>query len=123
VKSGEEWPSEKWNFQDKYALKNIKKMKVKNNKVLKDSDESALNANDVTDEEMVEFLSSSAKSFGKKKAKKALEAHGKEEIMNMLENEPKNLLDIKGIKEKTIKKLVDAWSTFKQVMKGLPPSD
>ena len=119
----EEWPSEKWNFQDKYALKNIKKMKVKNNKVLKDSDESALNANDVTDEEMVEFLSSSAKSFGKKKAKKALEAHGKEEIMNMLENEPKNLLDIKGIKEKTIKKLVDAWSTFKQVMKGLPPSD
>jgi len=119
----EEWPSEKWNFQDKYALKNIKKMKVKNNKVLKDSDESTLNANDVTEEEMVEFLSSSAKGFGKKKAKKALEKHGKEEIMNMLENEPNNLLDIKGIKEKTMKKLLDAWSTFKQVMKGIPPSD
>jgi hypothetical protein len=119
----EEWPSEKWNYQDKFALKSIKKMKVKNDKVLKKSDESTLNANDVSEEEMVEFLSSSAKGFGKKKAKAALEIHGKEEIMNMLENEPTNLLDIKGIKEKTMDRLVNAWSTFKQIMKGLPPSN
>ncbi len=27
---GEEWPSEKWNFQDRFALKSLKSMKVKN---------------------------------------------------------------------------------------------
>ncbi len=118
----EEWPSEKWNYQDKFALKNIKSMQVENDQALKDSDESALNAEDLSDEDMAAFLSS-AKGFGKKKAAAALETHGKEEIMNMLENEPKSLLDIKGIKEKTMKKMVEAWSTFKQIMKGVPPSN
>jgi hypothetical protein len=120
---GEEWPSEKWNYQDKFALKNIKSMKVKNNQALKDGDESALNSEDVSDDEMFAFLSTSSKGFGKKKAQAALEEHGKEKIMEMLESEPKSLLDVKGIKEKTMKKMVEAWSTFKQIMKGLPPSN
>lgn len=88
----EEWPSKKWNFQDKYALKNIKRMEVKNNQVLKDSDESALNAKDVSEEEMSKFLSNSTKGFGKKKAKAALDKHGKEELMDMFENKPNNLV-------------------------------
>ena len=72
---------------------------------------------------MFAFLSTSSKGFGKKKAQAALEEHGKEKIMEMLESEPKSLLDVKGIKEKTMKKMVEAWSTFKQIMKGLPPSN
>ncbi len=119
----EEWPSEKWNFQDKYALKNIKSMDVENNQALKDSDESALNAEDVSEEEMFEFLSNSTKGFGKKKAKAALDKHGKEELMDMFENKPNNLLDVKGIKEKSLKKMLNTWRTFKQVMKGLPPGN
>ena len=119
----EEWPSKKWNYQDKFALKNIKSMQVKNDQALKDGDESALNAEDVSDEEMFAFLSTSSKGFGKKKAQAALEKHGKEKIISMLESEPTSLLDIKGIKEKTMQKMVDAWSTFKQIMKGFPPSN
>jgi hypothetical protein len=120
---GEEWPSEKWNFQDKYALKSIKSMNIENDQALKDGDESGLNEEEISEEEMLEFLSNSAKGFGKKKAKAALEKHGKKELMNMLENKPKTLLDVKGIKEKTLKKMVDAWGTFKQVMRGLPPTN
>ena len=77
-------------------------MQVKNNQALKDGDESALNAEDVGDEVMFAFLSTSSKGFRKKKAQAALEKHGK---------------------EKTMQKMVDAWSTFKQIMKGLPPSN
>jgi glutathione synthase/RimK-type ligase-like ATP-grasp enzyme len=120
---GEEWPSEKWNFQDKYALKNIKGMKVENNQALKDGDEASINERDIKDEEMIEFLSNASKDFSKKKAKKALDTHGKGELINMFENEPTKLLDIKGIKEKSMKKMLKAWGTFKQVMKGIPPSN
>ncbi|MCH9814425.1 MAG: hypothetical protein K0U47_10855 [Epsilonproteobacteria bacterium] len=118
----EEWPSEKWNYQDKYALKNLKSMEVENNQALQDGDESALNAEEISDEEMFSFLSTSTKGFGKKKAAKALETYGKEKLVHMLENEPDQLLDVKGIKEKTMQKMVDAWGTFKQILKGIPPS-
>jgi exodeoxyribonuclease V alpha subunit len=97
-------------------------MKVIDNQILKD-DDVALSTEDVSEDEMKDFLANTTKGFGKKKAKVALETHGKEEIMNMLENEPEKLLDLKGMKEKTMKKMVDSWESFKRVMKGLPPSD
>jgi len=118
----EEWPSEVWNYQDKYALKSIKNMDVKNNQTLKDDDNSQLNSKDISDEDMFAFLSTSTKGFGKKKAKKALKKHGKEKLMDMLENQSQELKEVKGMKEKTIERFINAWSTFKQVMKGLPPS-
>ncbi len=98
----EEWPSEVWNYQDKFSLKSIKNMEVNKANTLKDSDESALNVEDVSDDEMFAFLSTSAKGFGKKKAQAALEIHGKEKLMNMLESEPNKLLDIKKVSKRKL---------------------
>ncbi len=119
----EEWPSEKWNYQDKYRLKSIKSMKVQNEKDLKDSDESALNIKDISYEDLFGFLSSITKGFGKKKAQNALEVCGREKIIDMFENDPKSLLDIKGINKKNLKEFINGWSTFKQVLKGEAPSN
>ncbi len=119
----EEWPSEKWNFQDKYPLKSLKSMKVANKKALKDSDESTLNIEDISDEQMFAFLSTATEDFGKKKARAALDEYGKEKLLDMLENDPKSLLEIKGLKEKNYKQMIDGWITFKQVLRGLAPSD
>ena len=118
----EEWPSEKWNFQDKYALKNMKKLKVANEKILKSGDESMFDMSEISYEEMFEFLSTATKGFGKKKAKAALDAYGKEKLIEMFENNPKELLTLDGIKEKTLKNMIKAWDTFKHIAKGLPPS-
>jgi glutathione synthase/RimK-type ligase-like ATP-grasp enzyme len=119
----EEWPSEKWNFQDKYPLKSLKSMKVANSKNLKDSGEDALNIKEISDEQLFAFLSTSTDGFGKKKARAALDEYGKEKLLDMLENDPKSLLEIKGLKEKNYKQMIDGWSTFKQVLRGLAPSD
>ena len=118
----EEWPSERWNYQDKFALKNIKKMKVANDQRLKD-DELLINAEDISEDDLIEFLANTAKGFGNKKAKEALKTYGKEEIINMFENDPKKLLELKDMTESIMEIMLNSWSTFKQVMRGLPPSD
>ncbi len=117
----EEWPSEKYNFQDKYALKNIKSMKVVNDKILKDGDEASLNINEISDEDIFSFLCSTAKGFGKKKARFALQNVGKEKIIQMLEDNSKELLSVDGIDKKIMKKMFKKWSTFKLILRGLPP--
>ncbi len=111
----EEWPSEKWNFQDKYRLKNIKTMEVENRP---DGDESVINTEDVSDEAFFEYLSTAAKDkgVGKKKAKKMLNEIGKEELIQTLENDPQQLKEIANIKNKAIKKLQKGWNNFKQIL-------
>ncbi len=111
----EEWPSEKWNFQDKYRLKNLKTMEVENKP---DSDESSINTEDVSDEAFFEYLSTAAKGtgIGKKKAKKMLNEIGKEELIQTLENNPKQLKEIADIKNKAVKKLQKGWNNFKQIL-------
>ncbi len=111
----EEWPSEKWNFQDKYRLKNLKTMEVENKP---DSDESAINTEDVSDEAFFEYLSTAAKGtgVGKKKAKKMINEIGKEELIQTLENNPKQLKEIADIKNKAVKKLQRGWNNFKQIL-------
>ncbi len=118
----EEWPSEKWNFQDKYPLKSLKSMKVLNKKALKDSDESTLNIEDISDEQMFSFLATSTKGFGKKKARAAFDKYGKEKLLHMFENEPKSLLEIKGLKKDNYKQMIQKWSTFKQILRGVAPT-
>lgn len=108
----EEWPSEKWNYQDKYRLKSFKTMETENQP---EGDESAVSTEAINDEAFFEYLSTSAKGFGKKKAKKAIEEHGKENLVEMLEKRPEALLEIKGIKEKTQQKLLQGWQKFKEI--------
>ena len=109
----EEWPSEKWNFQDKYRLKNIKTMETE----IPDSDEGAINTEDVDDEAFFEYLSTAAKGkgVGKKKAKKMLNEMGKTELIQTLETNPKKLKEVVNIKDKAVKRLQKGWKKFKQI--------
>jgi hypothetical protein len=68
----EEWPSEKWNYQDKFALKSLKSMKVpllKKEEAPEVSGDEASLAIDITNEELEELLLS-VRGLGKKKLAK-----------------------------------------------------
>ena len=110
----EEWPSERWNYQDKYPLKSIKTMEVD---TPKDNDESSLNVHDLSEQELHTFLTTSVKGIGNKKATAMLEEHGKEGLLEVIENNPNVLLTIKGMKEKTLNKLLKQWANFKEMLK------
>jgi hypothetical protein len=112
----EEWPSEKWNYQDKFALKNLKSMKVpmlKKNEAPVASEEESLPAVKISNEDLEELLTS-VKGIGNKKLKKMTKRFSHLAIINILENEPKVLKDIKGVKENTIEKLVAVWDSYKE---------
>ncbi len=112
----EEWPSEKWNYQDKYALKNLKNMQVQNAENINDSDESTLNVNEIKEEELYNFLTTSVKGIGDKKATKMLDEHGKEGLIEVMEKNPNALLTIKGVTDKMLGKLVESWGAFKEML-------
>ena len=109
----EEWPSEKWNYQDKYPLKSMLTMEVD---APTDSDEASLNSTELSEEELKNFLTSSVKGIGEKKATAMLDKHGKKGLMETIENDPNTLLAIDGMKEKTVKKLLKQWGRFKEML-------
>jgi hypothetical protein len=110
----EEWPSEKYNFQDKYPLKSIKSMEVD---IPKGADESALDLSKIKEEELYAFLTTSIKGIGDKKATQMLDKYGKEGLIELIENNPNTLLTIEGMNENIVKKLLEQWSRFKEMLK------
>jgi glutathione synthase/RimK-type ligase-like ATP-grasp enzyme/Txe/YoeB family toxin of Txe-Axe toxin-antitoxin module len=110
----EEWPSEKYNFQDKYPLKSIKSMEVD---IPKGADESALDLSKIKEEELYAFLTTSIKGIGDKKATQMLDKHGKKGLIELIENNPNTLLTIEGMNENIVKKLLEQWSRFKEMLK------
>jgi DNA uptake protein ComE-like DNA-binding protein len=108
----EEWPSEKWNYQDKFALKSLKSMKVpllKREEAPEVSGDEASSAIDITHEELEELLLS-VRGIGKKKLSRIFAYFNYEELVNILEREPKSLANIKGINIKLVKRVEEAWS-------------
>jgi glutathione synthase/RimK-type ligase-like ATP-grasp enzyme/DNA uptake protein ComE-like DNA-binding protein len=115
----EEWPSEKWNYQDRFALKNIKSMKVPALKVEEApevSGDEATEAINISDEELEKLLLS-IKGLGKKKLSKILSQFNHAELVNTLEIEPRVLGDIKSIDGKLVEKIVEAWDSYKEIQK------
>ena len=110
----EEWPSEKWNYQDKYPLKSIKSMEVDSPQ---DSDGASINVSALSEEELHTFLTTSVKGIGNKKATAMLDEHGKEGLVEVIENNPNALLTIKGMTGKTVDKLLKQWGNFKEMLK------
>ncbi|WP_151900160.1 helix-hairpin-helix domain-containing protein [Sulfurimonas sp. NW15] len=110
----EEWPSEKWNYQDKLSLKPLRSLKKDSNvevpKPTKDeSQESFSDEVKITQEELSDFLTS-VKGIGKKKVKKIVEHFGDvDEVIGVLHQNPNMLTEIKGITEKLVKKIKKAW--------------
>jgi glutathione synthase/RimK-type ligase-like ATP-grasp enzyme len=114
----EEWPSEKWNFQDRFPLKSVKTMKVEN---LEESsidiptgDEASASQELKVSKDDLEELFSSVKGLGAKKIKKIFEIFSDIAIVDVLEQQPSAFTCIKGIKEKTIEKIVEKWTEFKE---------
>ena len=114
----EEWPSEKWDFTGK--CKNFwgkgKKAKTKTKKLQSAEEHSFEEPSDaepvrLKEEDIVAFI---REALGEKKSKKILEQIDAFNFAYELDNNPDALLEIKGIKEKTLNKLLDKWSTFKK---------
>ncbi len=114
----EEWPSEKWNYQDRFALKSIKSMKVPTLKIEAEpqvSGDEATPVFEVTNEEL-ENLLLSIKGLGKKKLKKILAKFDHLELIALLEVEPRALADVKSIEPEMAEKVLSAWREFKKTL-------
>lgn len=116
----EEWPSQKWNFQDRFALKSLKTMEVHvptDAKVPASSDESQevpTKEYKISKEELKEVITS-IKGIGNKKFNKILdEFGGKKELIEVLEKNPTMLIKIKGVSKKLVSKLENVWNKFKK---------
>ena len=111
----EEWPSEKWNYQDRFALKNLKSMKVpllKKEEAPEVSGDEASEAIEISDEAL-EALLLSVKGLGKKKLGKMLSRYTHSELIIILDREPRALEDIKNVDSKMVDKIIKAWNEYK----------
>ncbi len=113
----EEWPSEIWNYQDRYRLQNQKR--ATETPVEKGDDEASDNiASKISEQSLMEMFINEVKGIGRKKANNLMQHFGKEKLIAILEKEPELLLEFKGIKDKTLKKISKAWYKFKQIHLG-----
>ncbi|RXJ89106.1 exodeoxyribonuclease V subunit alpha [Arcobacter sp. CECT 8983] len=65
--------------------------------------------------EMFFFLTKIVKGVGKKFAKELLEKYTEDELVDILNEKPGELLQFKGIKEKKLEKIVASWQKFKHL--------
>ena len=65
--------------------------------------------------EMFFFLTKIVKGVGKKFAHELLEKYSEEELVEILNERPSELLDFKGIKDKKLETIVSSWQKFKHL--------
>ncbi|OCL90507.1 ATP-dependent RecD-like DNA helicase [Aliarcobacter thereius] len=70
---------------------------------------------EVKEQELFFFLTKIVKGFTKKAASEILDKYGEEKLIDILENNPNELLNIKGIKEKKLKMILSSWHSFKHL--------
>jgi len=117
----EEWPSEKWNFQDNYGH-SIRKVHAQSNPKYKEeeagdeADEAGEQENMfVLTEKKVEKLLTSVEGIGKKKAASIMEKFDTAELVHALESAPHKIgEEISWFKKKFMNKLVKEWEDFKK---------
>src|SRR5574344_2866459 len=69
----------------------------------------------IKDNELYFFLTKIVKGFTKKAASEILEKYSEAGLIDILENNPNELLNFKGIKEKKLKTILDSWHSFKHL--------
>jgi exodeoxyribonuclease V alpha subunit len=69
----------------------------------------------VNQNELFFFLTKVVKGFTKKLAADLIEQFGSDELVNILDNEIERLLEVKGIKEKRLKKIQTSWKQFRSM--------
>ncbi len=112
----EEWPSEKWNYQDKLALKKTNSLDAKSpkkkdvpNPTNDESNESSEQIAKITNEELSDFLIS-VDGIGKKKVDRIVEYFGDaDEVVGVIHQNPSILTEVKGITKKLVLKIEKAW--------------
>ncbi len=114
----EEWPSEKWNFQDNYGH-TVRKVHAKSNPHYNDEDENSESAEQENiielTEKKVEKLLTSVEGIGKKKAEKIMEKFDTTELVHALETAPEKLMEeISWFKKKFLTRLQKEWEEFKK---------
>ncbi len=119
----EEWPSEKWNFQDNYG-RTVRKVHAKSNP--QERDEVAVESSDevstdeseesmiILTEKKMKKLLTSVEGIGKKKTKKILKKLDTAELVETLEEGPEKLKEeFSWFKKKVLNKLMKQWEKFK----------
>jgi hypothetical protein len=116
----EEWPSEKWNFQDNYG-KTVRKVHTKSNPPAptNEGDESGESKDCegpsiILTEKKLQKILTSVKGIGKKKAQHIMNRFDTTEIVHTLETAPEKLIEeISWFKKKMLSKLMKKWQEFK----------
>ncbi|HHD74820.1 MAG TPA: hypothetical protein ENL00_03250 [Nitratifractor sp.] len=120
-RESEEWPSEKWNYQDNY--KTIEQSKEESEPVSGDESVAALIEKEASEiEEAIEIsqkkfekLLTSVKGVGKKKSNEVLEKFNSSDFLKKLEELPHELEeDFSWLKGKILKSLRENWSELKE---------
>jgi len=107
----EEWPSEKWNFQDNYG-RTVRKVHTQSNPRI-DTDETQESDVILSHEKMGEILLS-VEGIGKKKSEKILNQFSVAELVQTLEDAPHKLSEeFSWIKKKLLSKITKQWNEFK----------
>jgi exodeoxyribonuclease V alpha subunit len=70
---------------------------------------------ELKEEEMFFFLTKIVKGISKKFAHELLEEYSEDELVEILNERPEELLKFKGIKEKKLDKIVSSWQKFKHL--------
>ncbi len=117
TRTKEEWPSEKWNFQDNYG-KTIEKVSAKKNPKYDDDDEGAKSEAQENiielSEKKVKKLLTSVEGIGEKKAEKIMKKFDTAELVHALETAPEKIgEEFSWFKEKFTKRLLKEWKSFK----------
>jgi len=117
----EEWPSEKWNFQDNYGH-TVRKVHAKSNPQERElpeeldvasTDESEESAVLLTEKKMKKILTK-VEGIGKKKSEELIKELGVEGLVDALEDAPEKLKkDFDWMKKKVLKSLSSQWEAFK----------
>ena len=70
---------------------------------------------EIKEAELYFFLTKIVKGISKKLASELCKKYSDEELVEILDNTPKKLLEVKGIKEKKLITIVESWNKFKHL--------
>ncbi len=108
----EEWPSERWNFQDNYG-KTVRKVHAQSNPHPVSSDEDAESPVILTEEHLAQMLQS-VKGIGKKKTENILQTYTPADLVARLEEKPERMVkEIGWMKKSLLAKILKQWESFK----------
>ena len=115
----EEWPSEKWNFQDNYG-RTVRKVHAQSNPQIpaEEGDEteesSDIQEMIVLTEKKMHKLLTSVEGIGKKKAEQIMNKFDTTELVHALETAPEKIIkEVSWFKKKFLTKLMKEWEEFK----------